>query len=108
MNAISPADRDLIDRATASGAIQKIPMGVFGINAATDKPYPTVEAAIAAHEATVRKCATFRCAPMDERDRKIMECRRSGLSIRQTAAEMGMGLSVIHGRFRKLRPGARW
>lgn len=101
-------DRTLIDRAVAAGVVRRIPAGVFGIDPSTGRPYPSIEAAIAAHEATVRTCRAPRCQTIDERDRKIMECRRSGLTLRETAARTGMALSVVHRRFRKFRPNARW
>jgi hypothetical protein len=102
------ADRALIDQAVAAGAVRKIPRGVFGIDCTTGRPYPSIEAAIAAHERTVKKCQGSHHAFMDERDRKILECRRAGQSLRDTAAEVGMALSAVHRRFRKMRPGARW
>jgi hypothetical protein len=108
MYAITAYDRALIDQAVAAGAIQKIPAGVFGIDAATGLPYSSIEAAIAAHETTVRKCHASHHAPQDERDHEIMQCRRAGLSLRDTSARIGMALSAIHRRFRKMRPGAKW
>ncbi len=108
MYAITEHDRALIDQAIAAGAVRKIPTGVFGIDCATDKPYPSIEAAVAAHEATVNRSRSTGSAPQDERDRKIMECRRSGLSLRDTATKVGMALSNVHRRFRKMRPGTRW
>jgi hypothetical protein len=108
MYAITAYDRALIDQAVAVGPVRHIPASVFGIDAATGLPYSSVEAAIAAHETTVRKCHASHHAPQDERDRKIMECRRAGLSLRDTSAKIGMALSAIHRRFRKMRPGAKW
>jgi hypothetical protein len=106
--ALGKQDRKIIDQAVAAGMVRKIPAGVFGIDAATGLPYSSIEAAIAAHETTVRKCHASHHAPQDERDHEIMQCRRAGLSLRDTSAKIGMALSAVHRRFRKMRPGAKW
>lgn len=55
MYAITAHDRALIDEAIAAGAVRHIPLGVSGINWVTKSPWPSVEEAIAAHEAETER-----------------------------------------------------
>jgi hypothetical protein len=47
MYAITAHDRALINEAIAAGAVRHIPLGVSGINWATNAPWPSVEEAMA-------------------------------------------------------------
>lgn len=55
MYAITPHDRALIDEAIAAGAVRHIPLGVSGINWATNAPWPSIDEAISAHEAQTER-----------------------------------------------------
>lgn len=55
MYAITAHDRALIDEAIASGAVRHIPLGVSGFDWATNAPWPSVDDAIAAHEAQTER-----------------------------------------------------
>ena len=55
MYAITAHDRALIDEAIAAGAVRHIPLGVSGINWTTNAPWPSIDEAIAAHEAETER-----------------------------------------------------
>lgn len=55
MYAITAHDRALIDEAIAAGAVRHIPLGVSGFDWSTNAPWPSVEEAIAAHEARTER-----------------------------------------------------
>lgn len=57
MYAITAYDRALIDEAIAAGAVRHIPLGVSGINMATNAPWPSIDDAICAHEQWLQKMA---------------------------------------------------
>ena len=51
IRAIAQSDRALVDAFIGAGRVTRVPLGVSGIDAATGKPWPTIDAAISAHRA---------------------------------------------------------
>lgn len=120
MYAITSHDRALIDQAIAAGAVRHIPRGVSGIDPSTGQHYPTVEAAIVAHDdLLVRLRALFPGAdpaPLvgtgrklpDSLDRNIMALWKAGLPMRTAADRLGVSYSTVYRRFRAMRPALKW
>lgn len=120
MYAITSNDRALIDQAIAAGAVRHIPRGVSGIDSLTGEYWPTVEAAIAAHDDLMGRLralfpgadpaplvGTGRKLP-DDLDRHIITLWRTGLQMRATADRLGVSYATVYRRFRKMRPGLAW
>lgn len=117
MYAITAHDRALIDDAIASGAVRHIPLGVSGFDWATNAPWPSVEEAIAAHEAqTERLRAIYQSLAakpkrtdarrsarhaakqkvMAERNERIIALHAQGLTFEAVALTVGMSKSSVY------------
>jgi hypothetical protein len=55
MNAITPADRALIDAAIAAGRVRKIPRGVSGIDPETGHGWKAIGAAMLANDRRAKR-----------------------------------------------------
>lgn len=117
MYAITAYDRALIDEAIAAGAVRHIPLGVSGINMATNAPWPSIDEAIAAHEAqTERLRAIYQSlaaepqrAParrsarhaekqrmMADRNERIIALHAQGMTFEAVAHSVGMSKSSVY------------